>query len=593
MIPKKYKTLTSGYGIKQIYFLFFSSIIATFFEILGIGSVPIFAYIIIDPDLFLNSLSEKFNISFNFEIEKKKLVLISGIIFFLIFALKNLALLMIKYFELRIIKNFRTKCSKEIFNYFLKMPFSYHLNTNPAVTIRIINGDVHHAFSYLLSKIRLIREYILLIFIVIALIFIDPLTYSISFSLFALVAAIFYFIYKKAISKRAKILMVQSSERLQILNQTFYAIKEIKILNRFKFFNKIFNKNTNITEEIGLYTTFLSSIPRHVYEMLAILMILVFTLALVMTDRSQSSIIPVVSLLVASGGRFIPAFNTISSSMSSIRFTQPMFDNVISYLNSLNKLNELNENKKLKQTNIENSDETKISFSNKMQINNLNFDYDGKKILENCSFDIKKGSTVGFIGKSGEGKSTLINLLVGLLKPSFGEILVDGNNIEKNLVSWQKKIGYISQDVYLMDDTIKSNVCFGLNEEEIDNKGFNKALEQAQIAKFINSLEKKEYTKIGNLGSRISGGQKQRLAIARALYLNPEILILDEATSSLDTENENKILAEIDQIKANKTIILISHRKNTLVSCDYIYQLSDKKISLISKDQLVDLQHKK
>ena len=590
MIPEKYKTLTSGYGVKKIYFLFFSSIFVTFLEILGIGSVPIFAYIIIDPDLFLKTLSEKFNISFNFEIERKKLVLISGIVFFLIFTLKNLALLMIKYFELRIMKTFRTKCSMEMFNYFLKMPFSFHLNTNPAVTIRIINSDVHFAFTNLLSKIRLIREYILLVFIVIALIFIDPLTYSISFSLFALVAVIFFYIYKKTMSKRAKIYMEKGTERLQILNQTFYAIKEIKILNKFNFFNKIFNKNTNITEEIYLYTTFISNIPRHVYEMMSILMILFFTIVLVMTDHSQSSIIPFISLLVASGARFIPAFNTISTAMSSIRFTQPMFNNVISYLNSLNKLTE---NKKLKQINIENSNKTKISFNDKIQISNLNFDYDGKKILENCSFDIKKGCTVGFIGKSGEGKSTLINLLVGLLKPPSGEILVDGENIEKNLVSWQKKIGYISQDIYLMDDTIKSNICFGLEEEKIDNENFNKALEQAQIAKFVNSLDEEEYTKIGNLGSRISGGQKQRIAIARALYLNPEILILDEATSSLDMENENKILSEINQIKANKTIILISHRRNTLASCDYIYQLSDKKISLISKDQLVDFEHKK
>ena len=590
MISKKYRTLTSNSGIKQIYFLFFSSIFVVFFEMLGIGSVPIFAYIIIDPDLFLKTLSEKFNISFNFEIEKKRLVIISGIVFFLIFALKNLALIMIRYFELHIIKTFRTKCSMQIFNYFLKMPFSFHLKTNPAVTIRVISGDVFHAFSYLLSKIRLIREYILLIFIVIALIFIDPLTYFISFSLFTLVAVIFYFIYKKVMKKKAELLMKKDSEKLQILNQTFYAIKEIKILNRFKFFNKIFTNNTKALEEINLFTTFISSIPRHVYEMMAILMIIIFTLSLIILDRSQDSIIPIVSLLVASGGRFIPAFNVISSSMSSIRFTQPMFDNVISYLNSLN---EINDNKKLKKININNSDKEAVSFNNKIQINNLSFDYDGKKILENCSFDIKKENIIGIIGKSGEGKSTLINLLTGLLKPSSGEILIDGTNIEKNLASWQKMIGYIAQDVYLMDDTIKSNICFGLNEEEIDDKKFKAALDQAQIAKFVNSLDEKEYTTIGNLGSRISGGQKQRIAIARALYLNPEILILDEATSSLDIENENKILSEINQIKANKTIILISHRKNTLASCDYIYVVNDKKISLISKDQLADMDHQK
>jgi len=590
MISKKYRTLISNTGIEKIYFLFFSSIIVVFFEMIGIGSVPVFAYIIIDPDVFLETLSEKFNISINLEISKKKLIIISGIIFFLIFVLKNLALVMIRYLELRIVKGFRIRCSKDIFNYFLEMPFSYHLNTNPAVTIRIINADAHQAFSYLLSKIRLIREYILVIFVIIGLILIDPLTYSVSFLFFTLVAIIFYFIYKKIITKRAKIFQEKSAERLQILNQSFYSIKEIKIFNKLNFFNKIFDKNTKVMEEIGLFTTFISSIPRHIYEIIAIIMILFFTLTLVIMDRPQSSIIPIVSLLVASGGRFIPAFNMISSSMSSISFTQPMFDKVILYLNSLN---ELNAKKKLKQINQDNSDEAEIVYNNKIQINNLSFHYHGKKILENSSFSIKQGSTIGIIGKSGEGKSTLINLIVGLLKPSSGEILVDDQNIDQNLINWQKKIGYIPQDVYLMDDTIKSNICFGLEEEEIDNKNFNKAIEQAQITKFVNSLDEKEYTKIGNLGSRISGGQKQRIAIARALYLNPEILILDEATSSLDMDNENKILSEINQIKANKTIILISHRKNTLASCNYIYLLNDKKISLISKDQLANTEYQK
>lgn len=590
MIPKKYRTLISNTGIEKIYFLFFSSTIVVFFEMLGIGSVPVFAYIIIDPDAFLETLSEKFNISINLEINKKKLIIICGIIFILIFVLKNLALVMISYLELKIMKNFRIRCIKDIFNYFLEMPFSYHLNTNPAVTIRIINSDVGQAFGYLFSKIRLIREYILLVFIATTLVLIDPLTYSLSLLFFALVAITFYFIYKKIITKRAEIFQKKTAERLQILNQSFYSIKEIKIFNKLNFFNKIFDNNTKVLEKIRLFVTFIAAIPRHVYELMAALMIIFFTLVLVMQDYSQSSIIPIVSLLVASGARFIPAFNTISSSMSSIRFSQPMFDKVIFYLNSLN---ELNANKKLKQINQDNSDEAKLPFNNKIQINNLSFDYHGKKILENSSFSIKQGSTIGIIGKSGEGKSTLINLIVGLLKPSSGEILVDDQNIDQNLINWQKKIGYISQDVYLMDDTIKSNICFGLEEGEIDNKNFNKALEQAQIAKFVNSLNEKEYTKIGNLGSRISGGQKQRIAIARALYLNPEILILDEATSSLDMNNENKILSEINQIKANKTVILISHRKNTLASCNYIYLLNDKKISLISKDQLSDTEYSK
>ena len=590
MVSKKYRTLVSNDGVKRLYFLFFSSIFVIFFEMLGIGSVPVFAYIIIDPESFLTTISQKFDISYDLEINKKKMVIISGIIVFIIFVLKNLAIVLIRYLELHIIRTFRKDCSKNLFNYFLNMPYSYYLNTNPAVTIRTINADTSHAFSFLLAKIRLAREVVLLMFIVSILIYIDPLTYSLSFLVFTLVAVMFYYFYKKVMTSRAKMQLQKNTDRLQILSQSFYAIKEIKILNRQNFFSKIFEKNTKTLENISLFTTFVSSLPRNVYELMAIMMILFFTLFLIVMDYSQTAIIPVVALLVASGGRFIPAFNVVSSAMSSIRFTQPMFDNVISCLDSLHNDNF---NKKLDYTNLEKLNYKKTSFSNKIEINNLSFDYKGKKILENASFSIKQGSTIGIIGKSGEGKSTLVNLIVGLLKPTSGEILVDDKDIEKNLINWQTKIGYISQDVYLMDDTIKSNICFGLEEKHIDNKNFNKALEQAQIDNFVNNLDDKEFTKIGNLGSRISGGQKQRIAIARALYLNPEILILDEATSSLDTDNENKILSEINQIKANKTIILISHRKNTLASCDYIYLLSNKKITLISNDKLTDMEQPK
>ena len=590
MLSRKYRTLVSNDGVKKLYFLFFSSIIVIFFEMLGIGSVPVFAYIIIDPESFLTTISQKFDISYDLEINKKKLVIMSTIIFFIIFLLKNLAIVLIRYLELHILKIFRENCSKNLFNYFLHMPYSYYLNTNPAVTIRTINADIHYAFSFLQAKMRLIRELVLLIFIVSILIYIDPLTYSLSFLCFTLVAVMFYYFYKKVITPRAKIQLHKNAERLQILNQSFYAIKEIKILNRQNFFSKIFEKNTKILEKVGMFTTFVSSLPRNVYELMAIMMILFFTLLLIMMDYAQTAIIPVVALLVASGGRFIPAFNIISSSMSAIRFSQPMFDHVVSCLDSLHNDNF---NKKLYYANLENLNHKKLSFNNKIEINNLSFDYKGKKILENASFTIKQGSTIGIIGKSGEGKSTLVNIIVGLLKPTAGEILVDDKNIEKDLVSWQKKIGYISQDVYLMDDTIKSNICFGLEEKDIDNKKFNKALEHAQIDNFVNNLDDKEFTKIGNLGSRISGGQKQRIAIARALYLNPEILILDEATSSLDVDNENKIISEIDKIKSNKTIIIISHRKNTLASCNDIYLLSNKEITLISKDKLKEMEFSK
>ena len=574
MISKKDKILISKNGTAKIYFLFFSSIFVVFLEMLGIGSVPMFAYILIEPQSSIIELLRKFNYPVdNFDLSKKNMIIISGVIFFSIFLLKNISLILIKYYELKIMRDLREQCTNKLFVNYINLPFAFHLDTNPSTILRTISADIGHAFNVLLSKIKLYREVLLVLIILIVLVAIEPVIYGLTFLVFTFIAILFYFFYKKVLKKRSQIQIEKNAERYQLLNQTFSSIKEIKIFNRKKFFIDVFSKNISILESISLVTTFVSQIPRIVYEVLAISMIIFFTTMLVLMDTPQNTIIPIVSLLVASGARFIPAFNVIASSMSGIRFSQPGFNHVIKILKSLQE----------DQYNTEENNENnlkKIIFNKKIEMKNISFFYGSKKILDNINFEIEKSSTVGIIGSSGEGKSTLINILLGLLKPSSGNIFSDGVNIEDNLKSWQKKIGYISQDLYLMDDTIKSNICFGVEEKNIDQSRFNNAIKLAQIEDFINSLQNKEMTKIGNLGSRISGGQKQRIAIARALYINPEILVIDEGTSSLDLDNENKIMEEINKIKRDKTIIIVSHRPNALTYCDKIYSIANKQISI-------------
>ena len=577
---KKYNALIEKNDRSKIYFLFFSSVIVVFFEMLGIGAVPVLAYILIDPENSILNLKEKFDILevSSVKFDKKNWIILSGVLFIFIFLLKNLSIVLVKYYELKIMKFLREKISKKIFKNYLNLPYSFFVNTNPSYILRTVNQDVGDSFTYILATIRIYREVMLVLIMIAFLISIEPLIYGTTFGVFTLVVFLFYHFYKRILSEKSKIEMKINASKFQMLNQTFNSIKEIKIFNKNDYFIKKFDEIVMILEKINLITSFVGQLPRIVYEMMAILMIVMFTIFLVLLDKPEETIFPIISLLVASGARLMPAFNQISSSMGMIRYTKPKFKNVLEVLKNINyKKNTISGDVKTGKS------ET-IKFDHQIEIKNLNFEFGSKKILDDISFKILKGSIIGIIGESGTGKSTLINLILGLLEPSSGEILVDNININKNIKSWHKKIGFISQDIYLMDDTIKNNICFGIDEKQIDNNKFQKCLEMAQIKTFVNSLENKENTKIGNLASKISGGQKQRIAIARALYLDPEVIVLDEGTSSLDIKNEDKIISDLNKIKKEKTIIIVSHRKNTLINCDQIFSLKNKKIEPINLD---------
>ena len=572
MIPKKYKLLIQETENTKLYFLFFSSLLVVFFEILGIGMVPFFAIIITDTENTLNKISTLINIDINFDLKKNTIVLFSAIIFISIFIIKNTVIGFTSYIQAKIFKTFRINTASNLFEHYLKSPYIFFLDTNPASVIRAIDHDINYAYTYLSAKIKLLRESVIIILVLVFLILIDPSIYIASFTFFLLFTFIFNFFYKKFIKPKGVIYQSKQQEKLKFLNQSFFSMKEIILNDREKFFKRSFNKINYILEDMMFITSFVSTLPRLVFEVIAIISIIFFSSLLVILERPDSVIIPTVALMVVSAARFIPGFNAINQSLSSLKFSKPSFDVVV---RSLSKFEDV-KNQIIKRNEIIKADsnkDIKINFNKNIVLNKINFSFKKKKIINEFSLEIKKGDIIGIIGFSGEGKSTLMNILTGLLQPDSGKILVDGTDINENLHMWQKKIGYISQETYLLDDNIRENICFGFDETEIKNDRLQKVLKEAQLDSFVQSLPDKEFTVIGNFGSRISGGQRQRIAIARALYTNPEILILDEATSSLDITNEEKIIEEMHQYKTDKTIIIVSHRKNALKHCDKIYIL--------------------
>lgn len=295
-----------------------------------------------------------------------------------------------------------------------------------------------------------------------------------------------------------------------------------------------------------------------------------------MIGRPVDAILPMISLLAISTVRFIPALNIITSSLTSIRLRKYAIDLIVDLIKEANLLSGKEKSERVyKKDFIKNE-----IFSNNIKLKNISFNYgtDKKVAVNNINIDIAKGKSVGLIGKSGSGKSTLVDIIIGLLEPSTGEILIDDSNIGTKKISWQKQLGYVPQEVYLLDDTIRNNITFGIEKEEIDEKLLSDVIEKSQLKNLVNSLTKKLDTFIGDRGARLSGGEKQRIGIARALYNKPKVIVFDEATSSLDIYNENKILKEIYENKKDKTLIIISHRNNTVKYCDLIYVMEDGKI---------------
>jgi len=317
----------------------------------------------------------------------------------------------------------------------------------------------------------------------------------------------------------------------------------------------------------------MTSTPRLFLEVIALSAVVIVCALLVFIGRSPDAILPIVSLFAISTVRLIPGINTITASLTTIRLRKPSFDLIVEEIKKLKSSIEIKNFK-----NIENKN--KIEFNNDILLKDLSFNYkaENKSAINNITMSIKKGTRVGIIGRSGSGKSTLVDIILGLLEPEKGEILVDRINIKDNKRSWQSYIGYIPQDIYLLDDTIKNNITFGIDKNDINKKLLYESIKIAQLEKFVESSKNKLDTVVGNRGIKISGGEKQRIGIARALYNNPEILIFDEATSALDVDNENKILDEIYEGIGNKTLIVISHRNNTVKYCDLIYVMEQGKI---------------
>ena len=503
----------------------------------------------------------------------KNLIYTGLFVTFIIFLIKNLTLIFNLWERTKFLQKLHFDLINRLFNHYLRNDYMFFLQNNSAYLYRNLTDVINTFVSYFGHIMIFFGEIIVFLGIGFILFSVDFLGTTVILLSVSITAFTIYKLTIKKINFIGKERLVAGGAMNKHLLQGMASAKDIKILNRENDLIDQVNKSSFRVTKNAQISTFLHSFARFPFEIFMVFAFSALVFVMVEGERSMVDIIKYLGVFAVASIRLVPGASKLLQSYQLLKYMQPTVKLLTEEFNLHHKSN-MGENYKLKKIN------TPFQFKKDINLSNLSFTYPTRKefSISKVSMDIKKNDFIGIIGKTGSGKSTLVNILIGLVKPNEGKVEVDGANIDSNLSGWHEKIGYVPQSVYLIDDTINKNIAFGLKEEDIDHDLVKQAVERANLSEFINNLSNGLETIVGEKGIRISGGQQQRIGIARALYRNPEILILDEATSSLDETTEKKIMESIKFLKNKKTLIVITHRLATVSNCDKIYFIDNGRV---------------
>ena len=562
--------------VGTFYFFFGLSLISTFLEILSIGSILPLLSIIIDETIFEKYLEFADLLLYFSPLQlfehtySKHLNYIGGLLILIltVFLLRFIFQVFIEWNKAKLIYKLELLLTNKFYKNYMKAPYLFHLERNSSNFHRDIQSDINY-FSATASAITgLLVEMLILIGLLLLVLttqFLSTLSALVILSFFGY---IFLKITNKFNVKLGTDVHYSTKERFKYLIEGFSGIKDIIIFDKINLFINFFEKSNAKLIDSKKKHSIVSSLPRLIIEMLLILGFVIVIFTLIFTGVPINQSLPVLGFFAVASFRMMPSVYRILNYIQRVKFTKKPLENLYEQLINLTEKEEKIIIKK-----------EEVNFNNVLKINDLKFSYTGNKtVLEKLNLEIKKGSSIGIFGESGSGKSTLINIITGLLEPQEGKVYSDNKSIFSNINSWRKNIGYVPQTVFLSDDTLKKNIVFGIEDEKINEKKLELCITNAELKKFINNLQNGLDTFVGESGSKISGGQLQRVGIARALYNDPKILIFDESTSSLDVSTEKEIMKNIYKFKENKTLMIISHKLDLLKNCDEVYELKDKKL---------------
>lgn len=484
-----------------------------------------------------------------------------------VFLFKNLYITLQRWLQAKFITKTQVFFSNRLFVEYLEKPYLYHLNQNSVVIMRNIGMGTQTVFNQILFQtLLLFADFMTVLIIWLMLVYVDPMVSIVVAGLFGSIVVIVVRALRKKIARQAEINVQASAEVGKWLKQGLEAIKETKLMGKEAFFSREYTKaNSGILWALSRFN-FIIVLPRTFIEFTVVFALLSLIIVKVMMGESTTDIVALLGVLALAAFRLMPGANHIIDMLNQLKFAFPVMDLVYDDLLSVRKKAEAGYDFKVHQREAE-----KLLFTEEIRVEHIAFVYPdaNKNVLNDVSFVIPKGSFVGIVGPSGAGKTTFVDILLGLIEPASGRILVDGADIAGNMEAWQANLGYVPQSIYLIDGSIRDNIALGVLPEDVDEELLSKVIRMAQLESLINELPAGVDTMIGEAGNKLSGGQRQRIGIARALYRQPDVLVLDEATSALDQETEYNITETILNLKRSITIIAIAHRLSTLAECDF------------------------
>lgn len=491
-----------------------------------------------------------------------------------LFVVKNAYLLFQTYVQNTFVTRNRNRMISRVMREFLNRPYEEYLGADIPTVFRLTDSDIPSAFQLILVLIQMITEIVVSAFLCVVLVVVSPIMTLFIVVIFLGLTLLLSKILKPRLNAIGRKNQEIQSRIAKWRIQSIYGLKDVKVLNREEFFVRNYYETGKFGADVARNYAVMNNMPRVLIETVFIVSMLAFMAVYISGGGDMTEFATSIAAFAVAAVRVLPSVNRINTYITEIAYTQPSLDFVYENLQEGMKTDEMLALRRA------NSQSEKLKLEDKIELNHISFHYPDseKAIFKDAHMVVPKGKSVGIIGASGAGKSTIVDVLLGLLHAQEGEITCDGVDIFKNYESWLAQVGYIPQAIYLIDESIRDNIAFGIDADKIDDERIWEVLAEAQLKEFVEELPEGLDTTIGDRGVRLSGGQKQRIGIARALYNDPEILVFDEATSALDNDTEAAVMEAVNSFHGRKTMIIIAHRLNTIEKCDMIYKVENARL---------------
>lgn len=578
-IIKKIDSILERKQKRYAFLVFCCIMLGAGFELLGVSAILPFMQAILEPSKLLENRIINQICNYLQLTTGKQLILLTGGCIIVLFIAKNLFLIMSSYIQYDFSTKIQMNLSVKMLKAFLHRPYSFFLNINCAEIIRGCDADIYSVYTIIACCFTIMSEIVTTFFISIFIIFVDPVM---AFGVFCVLGLGGFFlisglkpIMKKAGKKNRETNVIQ----YKLITQISAGIKEIFVMRRTDFFLDEYSKKANDLRKTQRTSDFINSCPDRIIEGICVSGIIGVVCFRIIQGEDATSFVPQLASFAMAAFKILPAVGKITSRINHIVYYLPGLDKVY---NNIQYFNNMESNSFDSKEDVQNGE---LSFCKEITMENITWQYDNQEtpVFADVNVKIEKGESVAIIGASGEGKTTLVDILLGLLVPEKGRICIDGKPIDNAREQWSKMIGYVPQMFCLLDDTIRRNVSFGIADECVSDDIIWEALEKAQISDFVKNLPEQLDTVVGERGVRLSGGQRQRIAIARALYTNPSVLVLDEATAALDNRTEGDVMEALEILQGKITMIVVAHRLTTIRNCDRIYEI--RNMSVYEKDK--------